>query len=158
MDGEKISAEMLMRRFDMAPHAENGAYIEKHYEAEPSKRAASGLIYYYVAPNEITEFHRIDCDEYWCYTEGAPLSVCKIDESGKISIVKLGVETDCEPVIYFKKGVIFASKSLSAYEGTFLSCITVPRFSQSGFELFKREEILASFPEAKSFFEKSGRI
>lgn len=152
---KSISAESLMKRYNMEPHAENGCFVERHYEADPSKRAASGLIYYYVAPREITEFHRIDCDEYWCYTEGAPLLICTVDESGNVSTAKFGIEDDCEPVVYFPKGVIFASKSLSDEEGTFLSCITVPRFSPAGFELFGRAEITAEYPETKSFFEGS---
>ena len=153
MDKEKITAEMLMERNNMQPHVENGCFVEKHYEADPSKRAESGLIYYYVAPKEITEFHRIDCDEYWCFTAGGALSIWIIDESGAVSEKKFGIDADCEPAVYFKKGVIFASKSLSDAEGTFLTCITVPRFSPEGFELFGREEMISKFPETEKFYE-----
>lgn len=152
-DKKKICAEELMKRYCMAPHVENGSFIERHYEADPSVRAASGSIYYYVAPGEITQFHRIDCDEYWCYTAGAPLSIWTIDENGAISVSGFGIEEGCEPVIYFRKGVTFASKNLSSSDGTFLSCITVPRFSPEGFEMFSKEEIIAAYPEAKSFYE-----
>ena len=147
----QIKAEELMKRYSMEPHVENGSFVERHYESDPAVRAASGLIYYYVAPNDTTEFHRIDCDEYWCHIAGAPLEICTIDESGRVSVSKFGTEEKCEPVIYFKKGVIFASKSLSVNEGTFLSCITVPRFSPEGFELFRREDIVSAYPEAKAF-------
>lgn len=40
----------------------------------------SGSIYYFVAPGEITEFHRIDCDEYWCYNAGSPLEVWSVKD------------------------------------------------------------------------------
>lgn len=153
MNKEKITAEMLMERNNMQPHVENGCFIEKHYEADPKERAASGLIYYYVAPKEITEFHRIDCDEYWCFTAGAPLSIWIIDENGVLSERKFGIENNCEPVVYFRKGVIFASKSISDKEGTFLSCITVPRFSPAGFELFSKEEMTEKYPETEKFYE-----
>ena len=151
MSERKITAEELMRRYSMSPHAENGSFIERHYEADPSMRAASGSIYYYVAPGERTEFHRIDCDEYWCFTAGAPLSIWTIDEKGEISVSRFGTEEGCEPVIYFRKGLIFASKNLSD-EGTFLSCITVPRFSPEGFEMFTKDEITSAYPDTKSFF------
>lgn len=145
------SAEELMRRYSMLPHAENGSYIEKHYPADRGERAASGLIYYYVAPGETTAFHRIDCDEYWCFAAGMPLEIAQIDENGSVSFSRLGTEEDCEPVIYFRKGVIFASRSRAEAEGTFLSCITVPRFAPEGFEMFSTEKIAAAYPQTEKF-------
>ena len=148
---DQITAEELMRRYSMSPHVENGFFIERHYKSDPAVRAASGSIYYYVAPGEKTEFHRIDCDEYWCFAAGAPLSIWTIDEAGGVCVSRFGTDEGCEPVVYFRKGLIFASKSLSD-EGTFLSCITVPRFSPDGFEMFTEEEITTAYPETKSFY------
>ena len=151
-DKNKITAGKLMQRYSMSPHVENGFFIERHYEADPNVRAASGSIYYYVAPQEKTGFHRIDCDEYWCFAAGAPLSIWTIDEGSRISVSRFGIDEGCEPVIYFRRGVIFASQNHSD-EGTFLSCITVPRFSPDGFEMFTEDEITSTYPEAKDFFE-----
>ena len=149
-----MTAKELMEKFSMSEHPENGAFIEMHYENDSDGRALSGSIYYYVAPGERTAFHKIDCDEYWCYVCGSPLDLCCIDEDGKVSFATLGIENSsrtCAPMHYFKKGTIFASKNTCSDDGTFVICITVPRFTYEGFEMFSDEEILASFPDVKSF-------
>ncbi len=141
-----MTAKELMDKYSMSAHVENGAFVEKHFKHEGDDRASSGSIYYYVAPSEKTAFHRIDCDEYWCYVCGAPLDLCCIEEDGTISYAKLGIEESCSPMFYFKKGVTFASKNTSSEDGTFVTCITVPRFSYEGFEMFTTEEILTKHP------------
>ncbi|GEM_PF-3984084 len=151
---KKVRAEDLLNRYDMPRHIENGSYIERHYKDTESPRPASGSIYYYVAPDEITKFHSIDCDEYWCYTAGSPLELCMISPEGEISFSVLGTEQGCEPLIYFKKGVIFASRHpKKEQEGTFLTCITVPRFCPEGFTLYEDAEILGLYPELEDFFK-----
>ena len=148
-----MTAEELMRRFSMEAHIENGSFIERHYASDGSTRAASGSIYYYVAPDERTEFHKIDCDEYWCYAKGSPLDVWLVREDGGVSVHKLGVEDGCEPLLYVPKGVIFASKHAERFtEGTFLSCITVPRFCYEGFTMLKKEEMLQKYPAVSGFY------
>ena len=149
----KATPEELLRRYDMAPHSENGSYSERHYESTGPCRPASGSIYYYVAPNEVTRFHHIDCDEYWCYVAGSPLELCSISECGEVSFSMLGTDEGCDPLVYFGKGVKFASRHpKKEQEGTFLICITVPRFSPEGFALCDEAQILKQHPELKSFF------
>ncbi len=149
-----MTPEELKEYFGLAPHAENGAFSEQHYGHFFSGRASSGSIFYYVGPEEITEFHRIDCDEYWCYSEGVPLDVWLISEDGKITVKKLGTDKGCEPFVYVPKGTLFASRhSGKADCGTFLVCITVPRFDPSGFELISKEELLEKHPEAAEFYK-----
>lgn len=152
-----MTAKELVKRYAMDVHAENGVFIERHYEHTGTERAASGLIYYYVAPGERTQFHVIDCDEYWCYACGAPLEVWQIDGDGELTIARLGVDEGCEPVLYQKKGVTFASRlAADVADGTFLSCLTVPRFTYDGFRLLTKAEVCALCPAAESFFAPDG--
>lgn len=149
-----MRADELIRCYKMEQHIENGAFVEQDYPYAGSGRAPSGMIYYYVAPGELTGFHRIDCDEYWCYHAGAPLELWMIDEAGKITVTVLGIEEGCEPIVRFPAGVTFASRHRGTpADGTFLGCITVPRFTYDGFTLFTDEEMLRSYPELKSFYE-----
>ena len=148
-----MTAEELMRHFSMEAHIENGSFVEQHYENKAPGRAESGSIYYYVAPGERTQFHVIDCDEYWCYTKGSTLEVWVIDVSGTLSVHRLGVEAGCKPMLYVPKGAVFASRHGAAVsEGTFLTCITVPRFSYEGFTMFSEAEMRSRFPETAEFF------
>ena len=149
-----MTAESLMKHFSMEEHPENGSFVEKHYIHTGDDRPASGMMYYYVAPGERTEFHVIDCDEYWCYSAGSPLEIWCVDENGEVSVKLLGIEEGCEPGIYLRRGVTFASKHPgSTEEGTFLVCITVPRFRYEGFTLISRETMTERCPETTAFFE-----
>ena len=147
------TAEALKNRFCMTEHPENGCFLENHYPHTGSGRAASGSIYYYVAPGESTQFHVIDCDEYWCHTAGVPLEIWMVSPDQSLTVRHLGTEDGCEPMIYIPKGVMFASRNVSAdRDGTFLTCITVPRFSYAGFALFSEDEVLRRCPSCKPFF------
>lgn len=149
-----MTPESLMKHFSMEEHAENGSFVEKHYKHTGDGRPASGMIYYYVAAGERTEFHVIDCDEYWCYTAGSPLEIWCVDESGKLTVNRLGIEEDCEPGVYVRHGIIFASRHpKGADEGTFLTCITVPRFQYEGFTLIPQESMTEKYPETAAFFQ-----
>ena len=149
-----MTARELMGRYAMADHVENGQFVERHYVHEGEGRPASGSMYYYVAPGESTEFHRIDCDEYWCYAEGEPLELWVLDEQNAVRVLRLGVGEGCEPLAYLKKGWIFGSRHAgNGEDGTFLTCITVPRFHYEGFEMFTKEEMLDMAPELCAFFE-----
>lgn len=148
-----MTAEELKNRFSMEAHQENGAFAECHYENREPGRAASGSIYYYVAPGEVTAFHVIDCDEYWCYTAGANLELWQFDEAGVLTRHLLGIEGDAVPLVYLRKGTYFASRHPQpGTEGTFLTCITVPRFTYEGFRMLSEGEMTARFPLAKAFY------
>lgn len=151
---KQITAEDLLARYGMSAHVENGSYLERHYLSCEPGRPASGSMYYYVSPGEITKFHSIDCDEYWCYVAGSPLEICIIEPDGEVKFLMLGTEQGCEPLVYLKKGVKFASRHPAAEtEGTFLTCITVPRFCYEGFTMFDDGEIMRNYPETARFYE-----
>ena len=148
-----MTAKELAERYHLTAHPENGSFLERHYENVGEGRAASGSIYYYVAEDERTAFHRIDCDEYWCYNAGSPLDVWQIDPKGGLTVTRLGTDEGCEPLLYVRTGTLFASRHGEAYaDGTFLTCITVPRFRYEGFTMLSREEVLELCPAAEEFF------
>ena len=149
-----MRADELMKKYGMARHAENGAYVEKHYPSDKPGRADSGSIYYYLAPGETTKFHRIDCDEYWCHNAGADIEIWSFTPVGGLKKLILGTSEAAEPFVFFKRGEIFASRlRADSPDGAFITCITVPRFTYEGFELIEKEEMLARYPESANFWE-----
>lgn len=150
-----MKAEELMKRYAMDAHRENGKYLEVHYDYDGTGRAASGSIYYYVAPGEHTRFHKIDCDEYWIYNAGENLELWVIDLEGKLHIKHCGLTEDAQIVVRFAAGEIFASRlPASAKDGCFVTCITVPRFTYEGFQMFGENQMKKQFPETAAFWEK----
>ena len=151
-----MTAKEIMQSFCMEAHAENGSFVEKHYKNTEPGRPASGSMYYYVDADEITEFHKIDCDEYWCYTAGSALDIWLFDENGELTVKKLGIQEGCEPAVYVRKGTVFASKHPEkCSDGTFLVCITVPRFDYAGFTLIPKDEMIQKYPQSIEFYDFS---
>lgn len=149
-----MKASELMKKYNMGQHVENGAYVEKHYISDEPGRAASGSIYYYVAPGEKTEFHRIDCDEYWCHNAGADIEVWSFTPEGALKKYVLGTSEDAEPFVFLKRGEIFASRlSAQSTDGAFITCITVPRFTYEGFEMIEKAEMLERYPRSADFWK-----
>ena len=148
-----MNVDELVKYYRMDVHEENGAYLERHYEAKGEVRPASGSIYYYLGPEELAQFHVIDCDEYWAYAGGTPLEIWQFSPEGELTRSRLGLGPGLEPLAYIPAGTVFGAKHFSkAEEGTFVSCITVPRFDYAGWRLFSEQEITVKYPEAKEFF------
>lgn len=149
-----MKASDLIKKYSMDQHVENGAFIEKHYEHCGPGRPDSGSIFYYVAPGETTKFHRIDCDEYWCHNAGSDIEIWSFSPDGTLSRHILGTSGDAEPFVFFRRGEVFASRlPAGSPDGTFITCITVPRFTYEGFELIEKEEMLRLYPESSAFWE-----
>ncbi len=147
-----MRGEDLAKLYKMQPHEENGSFVERHYLTTSQKRADSGAIYYFLGNKEKALFHQIDCDEYWAYVTGADLELWLITK-GKLQKQILGLGQGKEPLIYIPKGTIFGAKHLAdAEDGTFLSCITVPRFEYQGWRLVERDEIVKINPLTSDFF------
>ena len=116
-----MKASELIKQYSMEEHPENGAFVECHYISDKPGRAESGSMYYYVAPGETTEFHRIDCDEYWCYNAGSTIEIWSFDTRGILHKYLLGTTEGAQPLVYFSRGEIFASRlSKDSDDGTFL--------------------------------------
>lgn len=144
-------------------HEENGMYVERHYASEGPERPASGCIYYSLAPDEVSMFHVIDCDEYWVWSAGSPLEIWQVAPDGKLSKDLLGIGKApsgelMQPTVLIRAGTIFAAKHLSgADDSTFISCITVPRFRYEGWRLVEKDEVVKLCPEAAGFFDQTGK-
>lgn len=149
-----MKVDELVKYYRMDVHEENGAYLERHYKAGDEERPASGSIYYYLGPKELAQFHVIDCDEYWAYSGGSPLEIWQFSPTGELTRSRLGLGLGLEPLVYIPAGTWFGAKHFAgAEEGTFLSCITVPRFQYEGWRLISEQEITEKYPEAKEFYE-----
>ena len=122
-----MNTEELAKSFGMKVHEENGLFVERHYEHKGPERPASGSIYYFVDKDEKTEFHRIDCDEYWCYNSGSTIELWIIYPDGKLTIRKCGITEGgmaCGPVpgnvvvtVQFKEGSTVQWLSLVEFDG-----------------------------------------
>ena len=150
-----MTANEMHIRFNLQPCAEGGEFREIYREKPNGVRPPSGVIYYALMPGEYSEFHTIDCDEYWLYHTGGTLEIWIIDSDGNIRKELLGMEERAQPCIFIKRGSIFGARHVrTSSEGTLLSCVTVPQFMYEGFTLFTKEEMLKKYPEVKEFYSE----
>lgn len=150
-----IRADEAALNYGMRPHEENGSFAERHPDFSGNGRPPSGCIYYYLAPNEVSQFHQIDCGEYWVWSAGEPIETWSISPSGELARRMLGIGDGMEPAVYFAPGDIFAARHVSdPADGTFVTCITIPRFRYEGWRLVPKEEIADRCAAALEFFEE----
>ena len=151
-----MRADELISRFGLEPHVEGGSFRELDEPLpEGAPRAASGVIYYYLGPEEHSEFHVLDSDEYWLWHAGGTLEIWWIEADGAVQVRRLGLDADSEPCVLMKAGVIFGARHVPGEksDGTLVSCVTVPRFSYEHYRILPRAEVLEKYPQAAGFFE-----
>ena len=150
-----MRADELAVRFNMEPHVEGGTFVELNDPVpEGMGRAPSGVIYYHLGSHEFSDFHVLDSDEYWLWHAGDPLEIWMILPDGRLATCRLGVDAQSQPCVLLKAGVIFGARHLKgAADGTFVSCVTSPRFSYESYRILPKEEMLEKYPVTAPFFD-----
>ena len=150
----EMTIQEMRKRFNLQPCDEGGELCELYRDNPTEERPASGVIYYALCPEEYSEFHVIDCDEYWLYHIGSTIEVWMIDSKGKIQIEKLGIEKGSQPCLLIKAGTIFGARIIgNEKKSTLISCVTVPQFLEENFKLFTKDEMLNKHPELEEFYK-----
>ena len=130
-------AQELVRLLDLRPHPEGGWYKET-YRAPTveGERAASTLIHFLLAADQVSAWHQVDADEAWFWHAGAPLALTQSPPSGKgATSVQLGPDLRSGQKLQHMIPAHSwqAAESLGAW--TLVSCMVAPGFEFSGFKL-----------------------
>ena len=141
-------ADFLKKLYRMERHVEGGFFSEMYTAPfEHERRPLAGSIYYLLDAGEVSRFHQIDCDEIWYFHEGCGMKIIALSETGKQEFLLGGNALEGERAsVVIPKGMIFAAENLKNDGFTFVSCITVPKFAQSGYRLVDRSEIEKKYP------------
>lgn len=131
-------AAELVRTLSLTPHPEGGFYREIHRSAvdRPALRAALTEIYFLLAADEHSRWHRIDADEVWHHLEGGPLELLWFrDGDSDVTRLQLApvAEDGARPVAVVPAGAWQAARPLGAY--TLAACTVAPGFEFSSFRL-----------------------
>jgi len=151
VEGAENRVETLKKIYSLAAHVEGGYFSEVYTSPfAENGRPTAGSIYFLLDKNDISHFHKIDCDEIWYYHEGGGLKIFII-QNGKLETFLLGknVEQNQRAMVIIPAGAIFAAENLDKNSYTFVSCATTPKFKYEGFKLLTREEILEVYPQAE---------
>ena len=143
---EKMSlrTEVLKKTYNLRPHEEGGSFSEVYTSPQAKNgRSLAGSIYFLLDSKEVSQFHQIDCDEIWYFHEGCGMDISILEPNGDMSHVLLGndIEKGQRAMAIIPKGAIFSATNLDNGGYTFVSCVTVPKFSYDGFRLVPEDEI-----------------
>ena len=136
-----LSAAEVIRLLDLKPHLEGGHFREtfRDAQADTGGRAASTAIYFLLAKDERSHWHRIDAAEVWHYYAGAPLVLEMADGSGPARRMKLGTDIAMgeRPQGVVPAGHWQAAESLGDW--TLVGCTVAPGFEFAKFEIAPKD-------------------
>jgi uncharacterized protein len=162
----KKDARYWIDRLQLEPHPEGG-YFRQTYRSEvviarealpaafTGVRAASTAIYFLLEGKNFSAFHRLRSDEVWHFYAGEPLMVHAIDPAGEYSSIRLGRDLDAGevPQAVVPAGCWFASHVADWKSFAVVGCTVAPGFDFEDFEMGKRGELVARYPQHRELIE-----
>lgn len=84
-------AAEIIRLLELKPHPEGRHFRETFRDSAlgADGRAASTLIYYFLAAGEVSRWHKIEAAEVWHYYAGAPLEIQVSEYGNRIDLAPL---------------------------------------------------------------------
>jgi predicted cupin superfamily sugar epimerase len=126
-----VDPSAIIDSFGMAPHPEGGHYVETWRGPDRGDgRATATAISFLLRSGERSHWHRVDADEIWLYHLGAPLRLSIVDAGGHVADHLLGPQ---QPQVLVPAHAWQAAEPTGVF--THVSCIVVPGFEFTGFEL-----------------------
>lgn len=135
-----MTAKELIEALALEPHPEGGWYRETwRAAAGEGGRAAGTAIHFLLEQDQRSHWHRVDAAELWLWHSGSPLalSIAASDE-GPAETMALGADIAAgeRPQQLVPAGHWQAAEAQDGW--ALVSCIVVPGFEFSGFELAAR--------------------
>jgi predicted cupin superfamily sugar epimerase len=164
------NAKYWIERLKLEPHPEGG-FFRQSYKATltlprtalPAEfsgdRAASTAIYFLLEGKNFSAFHRLRSDEVWHFYAGSTLVVHVIEPAGRYFRIQLGSNADRGEVFQavVGAGCWFASHVEDWKSFAMVGCTVAPGFEFADFEMGKREELVAMYPEHREIVERLTR-
>lgn len=159
------NADFWIEQLGLEPHPEGGYYRQTYQSGEmtgglPERyagpRAFSTAIYFLLEHPHFSAFHRIASDELWHFYAGSALKVWMISPQGTLSTLELGPDPSqgqsFQGVV--PAGYWFASALETPGGYALVGCTVAPGFDFADFELARREELAAIYPQHRSLIER----
>ncbi len=163
----KNKTNYWIEKLQLEPHPEGG-YFRQTYRSEvaisrealPSSftgpRAVSTAIYFLLAGENFSAFHRLRSDEMWHFYVGAPVTVHVIEPGGKYSAIVLGNDPEAGQVLQAvaRAECWFASHVADWKSFAVVGCTVSPGFDFEDFEMGKRMELVREYPQHRGIIER----
>lgn len=131
-----LSAKDVIERLGLQPHPEGGFYAETFRAAAMAgERPAASAIYYLLAADKRSHWHKVDAAEIWLWHAGAPLtlSIAEGDQSARRTLLGPDLAAGQQPQAFVPAFAWQSAESKGAW--TLVSCVVAPAFHFEGFTL-----------------------
>lgn len=169
MGSAATEAQHWIDRLHLQPHPEGGFFRETYRAAlklphaalpgHGGDRSASTAIYFLLAGDQFSAFHRIRSDELWHFYAGSGLIVHVIEPGGNYHELLLGSNADhgeqFQAVV--PAGCWFGSSLRQSDTYALVGCTVAPGFDFADFEIAGREALAAQFPQHRSIIARLTR-
>ena len=140
------------------------------------RRSASTAIYFLLTGADVSRFHRIRSDEVWHHQDGSPVTLWILDPSpggdaspaaaaGPAVPIEQATLTSAPPVaggpaptgrpqVVVPAGVWFGATVDDPQGYALMSCTVAPGFDFRDFELARRDDLLATWPDERAIIER----
>ena len=135
------SAQAIIEQLGLSPHPEGGWYKETwRANADQTGRAKATAIVFLLKAGESSHWHRVDADELWIWQGGDPLELSiAAGDDGPVSAHILGDNVSDGQTLQELVPATAWQAACGPKDGasgySLVSCIVVPGFEFSGFEM-----------------------
>jgi uncharacterized protein len=153
------AVKRIVERFALVPHPEGGHFREVYRSAmtidhpgvpsgNPAERSAGTLIYFLLAGEEFSAFHRVRfSDEIWHLYAGGPLEIFVIDAHGRLERRVLTTDLDAgEPTTVIPADHWQAARVAPGGAWALGGCSVSPGFEYDDFEMPRAADLIERFP------------
>jgi len=164
-------AQHWIDRLTLKPHPEGGFFRESYQSSVVipksvlpntfrGSRRASTAIYFLLAGDDFSALHRLAADELWHFYAGSRLLVHSIDPNGHHNMIRLGQNADAKEQFQcaVPGGHWFGSCLEWPDSYALVGCTVAPGFDFSDFEMARRADLLAQYPQHKEVIHKLTRL
>ncbi len=136
----------VIAALQLAPLAHEGGYYRATW-----RNATASAILFLVTPEDFSALHRLAQDEVWHFHAGDPVEHVQLDpRHGRLHRTRLGpdVTRGDSPQLVVPAGTWQAARLAEARLGfALVGCTVSPPWDERGFELGRREDLQAAFPD-----------
>ncbi|MCK9169391.1 MAG: cupin domain-containing protein [Treponema sp.] len=155
-------AESILHFYNMQMAEPEHTYFSEAGRGELSGGGKSswGMMYglYCRSPDSFSRFHRLIVDEIWSFYEGDPFRLYLLYPDGSAEEVVMGTDYRAGQVYQFRipAGVWQGACLTDTGSYALYGCTTVPAFTQACFEIGRKQDLLASYPQQADWIQKLG--
>ncbi len=162
------SYQDLIDKLNLIPHPEGGYYRrnwQSLFNADIkdstqklifSGRTIGSSILYLLPGDDVSVWHRVNCDEMWHHYSGSPLRVFTLSPHKGLESLILGsdVFNGEIPQIILHRHTWFAAEPIDPSSYALCGCTLWPAFSYTDFELAETDKLIDEFPAHKALIER----